>query len=425
VSVSSDRLRAAHLLMRVERGDFAGPLLERHPGGGVRVRVLGVLRWLRLLDAALAPHLRRPLPRLDPEVRTVLRLGLFEAGFLGVPPPVATDGAVHLVRRLARSSAAGLVNAVLRRAVAELQRLRREAPLAVRLSHPDWMVERWEARWGEAVTRAILAANQEPAPLWVWFLDERVRSRLEAGGCALEAHRWLPGAWTAREGAAALAAAVAGGAAYAQDPASQLVAHLAARLLPEAGVPRVADVCAAPGGKSALLARLVPGTFQVAGDLRLARARLVRGLLSRAGAEALVLAADARRPPLPVRAFDLVLVDAPCTGTGTLRRHPELRWRLHPGSVTELAALQRDLLLGALELVRPGGVVLYTTCSLEPEENEEVVAAASGDVEPVQLAPLLPAAAGARPTPMGGAVLVPGADSDGFTYHALRYNPGQ
>jgi 16S rRNA (cytosine967-C5)-methyltransferase len=430
VSSSSERRAAALALIRVEQGAFASRLLQTAAGPGVRARVLGVLRWLSALDWVLRRHVRSGLERLDPEVRAVLRLGLYEAVHLGVPAPVATDAAVRLVAGLGKGSARGLVNAVLRRAIAGNGPSIEEAPEHVRWCHPRWLVRRWSAAFGEQAAARIMAADQEPAPLWAWLADPDARQRLDVAGTRLEAHPWCPGAWRAPDDPGALAAAVAGGDAYAQDPASQLVAHVAARLLdelPDATPHRCADLCSAPGGKAALLARLRPGIDLVCLDLQPTRVRLVQRLLDRLvgpGRRQTVAAADAGAPPLAGESLDLVVLDAPCSGTGTLRRHPELRWRLSAPELERLAAAQARLVAAAIELLAPGGVLLYSTCSIEPEENERVVAGALGGsqarLETVGLASLVPASAGAITTPAGGLRLLPAGLNDGFTLHALR-----
>jgi len=424
VSASAERLAAARLLVRVAGGAFSSRLLDRGTGPGVRARVLGVLRWQRLLDEALARPSRRPLESLDPEVLAVLRLGLFERAFLGVPAPVATDAAVNLVRRLGKSSAAGMVNAVLRRAAPVLDKLRADAPADVRLSHPAWLFRRWSESFGSDTTIAVMEADQEPAGLWVWFPDDESRQRLEGDGARLEPHPWCPGAWRAAAGAELVIRAVRRGLAYVQDPSSQLAAHLAARLARGFEAPDFADVCAAPGGKAALAAGLGRWGRVVALDRHPGRARLMRANLARLGRRVPVVAGDAGSSPLRGRAWDCVLLDAPCSGTGTLRRHPELRWRLDEAAIGRLVARQTRLLRAALELPRAGGIVLYVTCSLEPEENEGVVAAAGAGLERVSLAELLPAGCPGTPTAEGGVRIFPAAERDGFTLHALRYNPG-
>ncbi|HHQ47448.1 MAG TPA: hypothetical protein ENK19_01015, partial [Acidobacteria bacterium] len=292
MSTSADRAAAVRALLRTERGAFASRLLGR-AAPGVRARVLEVLRWQRRIDETLAGQLDRPLDRLDPEVRAVLRLGLAEAETMGVPPAVAVDGAVHLVRRLGKGSAAGLVNAVLRRAVRSWDALDRDGgPPDLVLSHPAWLWRRWLARFGlEAV--ASMRADQTPAPVWAWWLDEDALEELKGQNAWVKPHPWCPGAWTAP--GPVLPREAAAGRAYIQDPASQLAAHLAASF---AGGERatLAALCAAPGGKVALAARHARWARLVAGDLHPGRARHLAFLLGRV-TDAPVAVWDAARPP--------------------------------------------------------------------------------------------------------------------------------
>jgi 16S rRNA (cytosine967-C5)-methyltransferase len=418
VSGSSERSVAARLLIRVESGAFSSRLLGSGVGPGVRARVLGVLRWQRALDHCLAARLRRPLADLDPEVRAVLRLGLYEAVLLGVPAAVATDGAVHLARRLGRGSASGLVNAVLRRAVVSWAAVG-SAPPDLELSHPEWLYRRWVDRLGEAAARRVMSANQVPRETWVWFLRGEGRDRLETEGVRLEAHPWCPGAWSAPGRAAALLSEVAGHGAYAQDPSSQLVGHVAAALAGD-GTPRLADLCTAPGGKLALLLTLRRCAAAVGLELHLGRARLARPPVAAVGGGAGMVCADATLPPLRPGSWDLVVVDAPCSGTGTLGRHPELKWRLSPTVLPDLARRQRLLVGAGCELLAPGGALLYATCSIEPEENEDVVGDLAPGLERIPIAPLLPAQVPYLETELGGVRLLPDRVCDGFTLHGVR-----
>jgi len=417
VSSSADRELAARLLVRVEGGAYSSRLLAGSMPAGVRARVLGVLRWLRTLDAALSVPARRPLERFDAEIRAALRIGLYEAVELGVPAPVATDAAVRLARRLGKASASGLVNAVLRRAVPAWERVLAGAAPDLRLSHPEWLALRWRRHFGDDPAIRAMAADQEPAPVWVWWLREQARLELEERAVDLRAHPWCPGAWSPADGPGEVLAAVSAGDAYVQDPSSQLVAHVARRLAGD-GV-RLADLCAAPGGKVALWSHLGGGRASVAMDRRLGRVRLMAGLLERAGGAGR-LVGDAARPPLASGSLDLVLVDAPCSGTGTLRRHPELRWRLQPESILEMAGIQRTILAGALDLAARGGVVLYTTCSVEPEENEDLVEPVPVGFERVDVTAVLPDGVPWIATSAGGIRILPHEHGDGFTMHAAK-----
>jgi len=367
----------------------------------------------------LGRFLRRALDRLDPEVRATLRLGLAETAVLGVPSAVAVDGAVRLVRRLGKGSASGMVNAVLRRAVGSWDALEDEPPPDVLLSHPAWLWARWRAAFGEAAARDVMAANQRPASVWVWWLEKGARRAVEERGFRLEPHPWCPGAWGAPGSDSALATEAAEGRAYVQDPSSQLAAHVAAAVAGK-GAWRLADLCAAPGGKTALAARVGSWRRVVAADLRPQKVRRMRQLLDRTGGGALVLAGDAGRPALRPGEWDLVLLDAPCSGTGTLRRHPELRWRLSEKDIVERAALQSGLIRAARELPAPGGVLLYTTCSIEAEENEAHFEVIPPGFERIDLGVHLPEDVPVLPTAAGGVRLLPGSSWDGFTFHAIR-----
>jgi 16S rRNA (cytosine967-C5)-methyltransferase len=417
VNLSADRLAAAHLLLRVEQGAFSSRLLTGTTPPAARVRLLEVLRWLRSLDAVLQPLCRRPMANLDPEVRVALRLGLTENMRLGVAPALATDGAVYLVKRLGCSSASGMVNAVLRKAVQSWRTTLERSSVDVQLSHPWWIYDRWMQSFGHDDTVRSMASAQERAVTWVWFADDATREELARQGLAVEPHPWCPGAWSAPDDPGLLIREVTAGAAYAQDPSSQLVAHAALAL--SIGRGSFADLCAAPGGKTALAVRHGAWRRVAACDIRPSRARLIRGLFGREDVVSIVVA-DATRPPLAPRCWDLVLLDAPCTGTGTFRRHPELKWRLTRASVAEMASLQRRLLLSAIDLAAPGGVVVYSTCSVESEENEDVVADLPDGVELEDLAAVLPAGVPWRATGAGGARILPNPDGDGFTMHAIR-----
>lgn len=421
MSADRDRVTAARVLLRVEQGAWASRLLVGEAAPGVRARVLGVLRWLRLLDADLGRWSSKPVARLDPEVRAALRLGLFEATELGVPPPVAVDAAVRLVRRLGRGAASGLVNAVLRRAVAADRRAWLDGlEASLRLAHPEWLARRWRDRLGEETAAAAMAADQRPADIWIWFRDEARARQLAGDGLGLVAHPWCPGAWSAPAEPRRLLEEVAAGRALVQDPSSQLVAHVAARLAPRGA--RFVDLCAAPGGKTALFAQLAAPALVVAADRHFGRLRRLSGD-GRLGPDGRGLVADAARPALTPAAWDLVLVDAPCSGTGTLCRHPELKWSLDEAAIARCAAQQQPILAGACGLVVAGGALVYSTCSLEPEENEALLADPPAGFEPLAVAELLPPGCPAVETAAGGVVIPPADLGDGFSIHAMRRTP--
>jgi 16S rRNA (cytosine967-C5)-methyltransferase len=334
--------------------------------------VMGTLRHRGLVDHALASAVDRPLGRLDPAVLTILRLGAYQVLRLRVPDRAAVSESVELAR-VAAPRATGIVNAVLRRLSRQgppaLPDFEREplAWLTTAGSLPRWLAERWLSRLGPAVARARAEALSQPPPI-VFRLNPRVTdadARMGAAGVAA-APLAVPGAMEVSEGA--LGGLAAEGVAYAQDQGSQMIAHLAAR---ESG--RVLDACAAPGGKSTLLADLGPSARVVAGEVSRARLGTLAALVARWGcANVCVVGADARRPPFAAP-FDSILLDAPCSGLGTLGRHPDIRWRARPDDLTRQARRQRELLEGVAPLVAAGGTLVYATCSIEPEENEGVI----------------------------------------------------
>ncbi|HEX6590205.1 MAG TPA: 16S rRNA (cytosine(967)-C(5))-methyltransferase RsmB [Longimicrobiales bacterium] len=345
--------------------------------------VMGVQRARGKVDFLLARHVSRGIARLDADVLDVLRLGAYQLLVMGgVPTYAAISQSVQLTRDAGAVAAAPLVNAVLRALAREIESGELESAypradedpvgwLSTAGSHPRWLVERWLERWGFAETRALVDANDARPELYVRpvgvgtveaaqrLADAGVQAEPVTG--APDALRLVPPA-TVEDAFAVVPAVV-------QDPAATLVTRYAT--VP-AGA-RVADVCAAPGGKGVVLAG--EGARVVAADMSPARLARVTHARDRLGLRhALdVVAADARRPPHPPGSFDVVLIDAPCTGTGTLRRHPDGKWRLRPTDLRALVGLQREILDAAAELVKPAGVLVYATCSLEPEENEEQV----------------------------------------------------
>lgn len=373
------------MLVRVERGAFLdailGPAIERlsDPRDAALLTRLayGVETWRARLDWTAAGFARRRIESFEPAVRCAVRLGLFQLFFLDrVPTHAAVDTSVELAKR---SSPAGakLVNALLRRAAREGERALPEATddltqhLAVRWSHPEWLVRRWLDERGRASAEALLAADNDEGPS-AFRVDLRHTSR--AAIVELLATRDVvahpsPYAATALvvEGPVSAVSDVEGIAP--QGVASQVVAQMVA---PSPGE-RVLDLCAAPGGKASALAETHDGVV-VAADR--AKGGIRRTAAARTGRRGLVVVrADGTEPPFAPATFDAMLVDAPCSGLGTLRSHPEVRWRREPEDVHRLAALQRRLLGAAEGLVRRGGRLVYATCTLVREENEDTIEA--------------------------------------------------
>ncbi len=397
MSVTQARRIAFDILRRVAtEGAYAADLLHARLSNEVKRAdaalatelTLGVLRWQRLLDFLLEQHLAKPVAGLDTEVRLALRLGLYQLRFLTrVPARAAVNESVELVKRAGKSSAAGLVNAVLRRAASaargmpeQLEQLLPAAlppaeRLATRYSHPTWMVARWLEVFGETRTVALLESNNRPARTACALHNPAERDQalvvLKKAGLRVEPGKLLRSAWTVSGGNPAATEAFRRGWISIQDEASQLVALL---LRVEPGH-SVLDLCAAPGGKSAQLARAAgTNALVVAADRHAHRLRAMKDQLRRVGARhARLVALDATHA-LPFTArFARILVDAPCSGTGTLNRNPEIRWRLRPEDLADFHSRQALLLSNALERLAPGGRLVYSTCSLEPEENEQLV----------------------------------------------------
>jgi len=400
-------------------------LSQRDRALAVRL-VYGTLAWRALIDWHLARLAQRDPQRLALPVRTVLRLGLYQLLHLErVPPHAAVSTSVDLAKRLA-PAAAGLVNAVLRRAVRERDALPLPDAadpvrhLAITLSHPEWLVARWRAELGESETRLLLAADNTAAPT---ILRARPGTRATLLATLREADveatptRYAPDGVRVEAVAPHALAGYADGAFAVQSEASQLVGHL---LGARPGL-RVLDVCAAPGGKACHLAETVaPDGRAVAIDQRLRGARAISAMGRRLRVRTLTaLVADARHPPLAADArFDCVLVDAPCSGLGTLRAHPEVRWSRTPEDVRRLAVLQAEILEAASAYVRPGGALVYATCTISAAENEDVVErwlAAHPELERTNAAAHLPEAAAGLVDARGALHTFPHRDDlDGF-----------
>jgi 16S rRNA (cytosine967-C5)-methyltransferase len=329
----------------------------------------GVLRQRRRLDEQLAGLVSRDWSRVSAPLQDVLRLGAYQLTHLDrVPAHAAVGTSVALAKRIGGARAAGFVNAVLRRfpATPGAAPLQPEGPaeLASRHSHPDWLVQRWLRWFGLEQTEALLRWNNtaprlvaQPARTTL----EDLESRWQAAGINLTRAPFQAGLVLDRTRPAELPGYLTGDFII-QDPAQAMLTRFAA--LPSQLI--VYDACAAPGGKTIALGRGIP---VIAGEINPRRARRLAQNLARAGSgREHVVVADARQPP--IREIDVVLLDVPCTGTGTLARHPEARWRVTPAALEQLASLQSQLLESTAALIRPGGLLVYSTCSVEPEENK-------------------------------------------------------
>lgn len=364
--------------------------------------VTGTERWRAALDHLIAYFARRPVSKLDPEVVDILRLSLYQLLHLTrVPASAVVDDAVNLTGKAGKRSASGFVNAVLRQASRQRHNLPfpprpasgrdREAALdylSVTLSHPRWLAARWLNRLGFERAETWMRFNNEAATLTLRANRSRtsrdqLTARLDTLDVEVVPTRWAPDGLLVRAGSVREDASR--GDFLIQDEASQLVALLAG----QAPGPLVLDACASPGGKAtAIASTLDPGAWLVACDVRERRMSLLRQTVEACGATNVRLVqADVTQPmPFGTR-FSTVLVDAPCSGLGTLRRDPDIRWRRREPDLLPLAAAQARMIEHAAALVAPGGRLVYATCSSEPEENEEVAghfAAAHPEFRPVR-----------------------------------------
>jgi 16S rRNA (cytosine967-C5)-methyltransferase len=384
----NERERALEILRRIERDDLYATIVLIGESGFVRTLVLGVLRWRSLLDFTIETLAARKLSKLDPLVVDILRLGVFQLRFSDVAKYAAVSETVDLAGKRAKR-ARGFVNAILRRAS---ERMPEPKDVATRVAHPRWMLDRWTRAFGAARAEAIATANQalsypdalvlrgDPPP-------ESVPSTLVPDVVRLQ-------------GSSADLPDV-----YAMDEGSAVIAAIAA-----AAGSEVLDLAAAPGGKTLYMQHR--GARVVSNDVSLARLRPL------AGRNRQIVVSDGRQAPFR-RRTQVVLLDAPCSATGTIRKSPELKWRLREADLAGFATLQRELLSAALDLA--GETCVYSTCSLEPEENDEVVDAVLREkpgFERVDVTRFT--AAGSVAWIENGVLrLTPESGADGFTAFAL------
>jgi 16S rRNA (cytosine967-C5)-methyltransferase len=398
VLAPSARGAAADILVQVEiRDAFADVLLDhaltaliqdQRDRGLLTELVYGTLRWRARLDAELRSITRRPLDKTDAYLRNLLRLSLYQLRFLDkIPAYAIVSEAVALAKAAGSASAGGFVNAVLRAALREKSELSEPKPseanivaLAEYWSHPLWLTEKWTQTYGLPEAIALLKANNQPSPLVVRAnLLKGTRQELlhffADYGVDAAPTRWSPQG--IRLNSPSLVSRLPGfssGRFQVQGEASQLVTLL---LDPKPGE-RVLDSCAAPGGKTTHIAELMGNTGEVrAADVSAVGLQRIAANANRLGLQSVVtLEADfALIPPAmkAVQPYDRVLVDAPCSGLGTLRAHPEIKWRRRERDIARLARLQRRILQAAAALLKSGGVLVYSTCTLSREENENII----------------------------------------------------
>ena len=380
--ISPARSAAFDILLRVEQEDaYASELLHSTRLDSLSQAdrnltteiVMGVLRWRSRLDSVIAANSSRPLNKLDAEVLLALRIAAYQILFLSrVPARAAINESVELVKRAHKTSAAAFVNAVLRVLsaggppvdVPDSAGASTASDVAEKLAHPQWLVERWARNFGISQAEAICEYDLRVPATAIRVEDEAVLSELKSEGVQLVAGELLTSARVVNAGEITQTPAFREGRVFIQDEASQLIALLVGRGL------RILDCCAAPGSKTAAIAARNPDAAIVAAELHPHRAEILRRRVRAANVQ--VITADATR--LETQSdFDRVLADVPCSGTGTLARHPEIKWRLKPEDLPDLQGRQVDILRSALELLAPGGRAVYSTCSLEPEENDAVV----------------------------------------------------
>ena len=383
--VTDARITAAEICADLRHGELLDPVFDRRTARldnrdrrWTRELVYGMLRRRARLDAYLDARVRGGIVRLDADLLDLLRLGAAQLLYMqSVPAYAGIAQTVEQAKRRHGMGASKLANAVLRRLDRERDELALPPAsdpvdmLALEGSHPRWLVARWVERWGIDQTRLLLEANNHEPPLVArpyHVVREQLEAMLEAAGVHVDE------APLARD-SIVLSSAVSSftelgpfrqGLFHLQDPASTLVTQYAC--VPTGAF--AADLCAAPGGKSIELSRNAAQVF--ASDVSLARLQRVIENAHRLEIGTLhAYVGDANYPA--IRPTDLVLVDAPCTGTGTFRRHPDARWRLKISDVAVMSSIQRAILRSAASVVKPGGLLVYSTCSLEPEENDEQV----------------------------------------------------
>ena len=392
---------------------------------------LGTLRWLRRLDFIIEAASSRPLERIDRRLRTPLRQAVYEILFLDrIPAYASVSEAVEVASRRAGRRSAGFVNAVLRRISSRpnleqwpIENLDPRVALAIETSHPDFLVCKWERQFGFAETRRLLQVNNLEKPLHLLTFEDRGGASAAAAELRREGVSTRPSSLSSsglivEDGDPFRTEAFQRGDLYVQDEVSQAAARVP---LPEPAQ-SVCDLAAAPGGKTFSLLSSEPSLRCFTSDRKYDRVALLKDNSDRLGRRVHPLVADGGRPPFVTR-FDRVVVDLPCSGTATLRKHPELKWRLDSRELERLSAQGLEILRGATALTRSGGLLVVITCSLEEEESVEVVAALCDEFAQLEFVDLESSRLGAPGRFIVGPGFwraLPADDHDGATVHVLR-----
>lgn len=378
--ISPARIAAFDILLRVARENaYGSELLHSARYSSLSPAdhrlateiTMGVLRWRSRLDDEISKFSAEPFHKLDPEVLESLRIAAYQLLYLDrIPASAAINESVELVKRARKKSAAPFVNAVLRKLTkrdggpARAESSNNSAALSRRFAHPSWLVDRWSGQFGAEATARVCAYNQQPPATAILLRDPAAEQELRDAGVILAPGALLSSARIVNSGDITRTAVFRQGRVVIQDEGSQLVASLVGH------GSQILDCCCAPGGKTSILADHNPASPVLAVELHPHRARLTRKLLTQKNVR--VISADARHLPISAR-FDRTLVDVPCSGTGTLARNPEIKWRLRPDDLADLQSRQLAILNSAMQQVAPGGRLVYSSCSLEHEENADVV----------------------------------------------------
>lgn len=433
VTITPARVAAFDILLKIERNQGHCDELMRTRQVEVLAPVdrnlctnlvMGTLRWQIALDAQVNASLKRPDNRLSDEIRIALRLGAFQLLYLDrIPAHAAISESVELAKRAENKFAAGMVNAVLRKVATGGTRSTHDsstpAGIAIAKAHPAWLVERWAENYGLQTAASICAFDQDQPPLHVRIVSADAEEALQQEGIELAPASYLTRARKVIRGDVTATVAYRKGLVRIQDQGSQLVAELAG------DGTLILDCCAAPGGKTTILAENNPSSSIVACDVSMRRLEQMKGLLRALPKKTQVRFQVADAAKLLFKdEFDLVLCDVPCSGTGTIARNPEIRHRLKVEDIMRHQERQVTILKSAMATVKSHGRLLYSTCSLEPEENEQVIAKCLQSSTGYRLVPLedqLAKMVEAGASDAGGAAAL---KLNGFRNGFLRTLPG-